>query len=139
VKIDLREPEGDEINLTPLIDCVFLLLIFFMVTTSFHKGSQKDDALFELLLKLPVASAATQTTPFDARLVIGIDSEGDTYLEGQLVGRAQLHQRLQALASEAPNAHVRVEGDAAASHQQLVHVLDLCQFVGLWNVGVRTR
>lgn len=139
MKIDLGEPEGTDIDLAPLIDCVFLLLIFFMVSTTFRKSAQADDALFELFLRLPVATAATRTTPSDAALVITLDAEGDTFLEGQLVGRAALHQRLEALAKENPSAHVRIDGDAAASHQQLVHVLDLCQFVGLWNVGVRTR
>jgi biopolymer transport protein ExbD len=138
MKIDLGQAEREEIDLTPLIDCVFLLLIFFLVTTSFRKG-QNEDRVFELLLKLPVASAATLTRPFDAALVIGIDAEGDTFLEGELVGRAALHQRIQVLASDNPSAHVRIEADATAAHQALVHVLDLCQFAGLWNVGVRTR
>lgn len=138
MKIDLGETEREEIDLTPLIDCVFLLLIFFMVTTSFRRG-QSDDRVFELMLKLPVASAATLTRPHDAALVIGIDAEGDVFLDGELAARTTLHQRLQALARDNPSAHVRIDADAAASHQALVHVLDLCQFAGLWNVGVRAR
>lgn len=138
MKIDLGDAEREEIDLTPLIDCVFLLLIFFMVTTSFRKG-QSDERVFELLLKLPVATAATLTRPHDAALVIGVDAEGDVFLDGELVGRAALHRRTQALARENPSAHVRIDADAAAAHQALVHVLDVCQFAGLWNVGVRTR
>ncbi|MEY4549007.1 MAG: hypothetical protein RL685_5202 [Pseudomonadota bacterium] len=138
MKLDLGEPESIDIDLAPLIDCVFLLLIFFLVTTSFRKG-QNDDRVFELLLKLPVATAATLTRPFDAELVIGIDVEGDTFLAGKLVGRAALYERIQALARENPSAHVRIDADAATSHQALVHVLDLCQFAGLWNVGLRAR
>lgn len=138
MRIDLGEQERDDIDLTPLIDCMFLLLIFFMVTTTFRKA-QSEERVFELLLKLPVATSATLTRPHDAALVIGIDVEGDTFVDGELVARAALHQRLQRLVRENPSAHVRVDADAAASHQALVHVLDLCQFAGLWNVGVRTR
>ncbi len=138
MKIELGESEPEDIDLTALIDCVFLLLIFFMVTTSFRR-SQSDERVFELLLNLPVATAATLTRPQDAALIIGIDVEGDTFIDGELVGRAGLHQHIQALARQNPSAHVRIEADAAASHQALVHVLDLCQFAGLWNVGVRTR
>jgi biopolymer transport protein ExbD len=138
VKIDLGESERDDIDLTPLIDCVFLLLIFFMVTTSFRKG-QSDERVFELLLKLPVASSATVTRPHDAALVIGVDAEGDTFVDGELIGRNALYQRIEAVARGSASAHVRVDADAATSHQALVHVLDLCQHAGLWNVGVRTR
>ena len=72
MKIDLGETEGTDIDLAPLIDCVFLLLIFFMVSTTFRKSAQADDALFELFLRLPVATAATRTTPSDAALVTTI-------------------------------------------------------------------
>jgi biopolymer transport protein ExbD len=140
VKLDLGEPDADGIDLAPLIDCVFLLLIFFMVTTTFGRPSQtRDDGVLELLLALPVATAATHVAPSDADLVIGLDSEGDAYLGGRLVDPAALNARLETLANENPNAHVRIEADSTATHQQLVHVLDLCQFVGLWNVGLRTR
>lgn len=138
MKLDLGEHEADGIDLTPLIDCMFLLLIFFMVTTTFRKG-QSEERVFELMLKLPVATAATLTRPHDAALVIGIDAEGDVFLDGELVGRTALHQRLQALARDNLSAHVRIDADAASAHQAVVHVLDLCQFAGLWNVGVRTR
>ena len=138
MKLDLGEHEWDGIDLTPLIDCMFLLLIFFMVTTTFRKG-QSEERVFELMLKLPVATAATLTRPHDAALVIGIDAQGDIFLDGELVGRAVLHRRLQALARDSSSGHVRIDADAAASHQALVHVLDLCQYAGLWNVGLRTR
>ncbi len=99
MKLSIKPAVEDEIGLAPLIDCVFLLLVFLMLTASSRQpeqSSRAEEDVLELLLKLPTASGATHTQGSDAELVVGVDRQGDTYLDGDLVGRTTLHARLQA-------------------------------------------
>jgi biopolymer transport protein ExbD len=140
MRINLGEDEVPEIGLIALIDCIFFLLMFFMVATSFK---QQDTArkTKDLAIELPkasatlVAAAAKTTEP----LVIGIDAQGALFVDGQRTSLQALHDRLKAEAAQARDRPVRIEGDRRTPYQHVVHVLDLCQFEGLTQVAMRTR
>lgn len=139
MKLALPDLETDDINLAPLIDCVFLLLIFFMVATTFEKPKDDPNKVMELFLTLPLAEAAMERDPEFSDLVIQLGESGHIAVAGVPVGMKDLHQTLKRLAARDRNAHVRIDGASTVQYQNVVHLLDLCQFVGLNNIGVRVR
>jgi biopolymer transport protein ExbD len=139
MRIDLGEDEVPEIGLIALIDCIFFLLMFFMVATSF-KQQDTQRKTKDLPIVLPSATAtlvASQARPDP--LVIGVNAQGGLSLDGQAISLQALHDKLRAEAAERPNRPVRVDGDKRVAYQHIVHVLDLCQFEGLTQVAMRTR
>jgi biopolymer transport protein ExbD len=140
MRIDLHDADEPEIGLIALIDCIFFLLMFFMVATSF-KQQEGQRQLKELPIQLPQADASLRAAQAQALepLVIGIDAQGRLYLGAEPVSVQTLHDRLRVAARQAPGRPVRIEGDRRANYQQVVHVLDLCHFEGLTQVSLRTR
>ncbi len=135
MRLDWEEAEADEINLAPLIDCVFLLLIFFMVTLKM--GDQQTGPV-PLPLVLPQARAAVDQD-FSVALVIEIDAQGELRVDHRPLAIAELHERLKRLAATNPNAGVRIDADRSTEYKNIAHVLDICEFVGLTNVALGAR
>ncbi len=124
--------EEPELNLTPLIDVVFLLLIFFMVTTSFVRDS-------ELQIQLP--EAATEAGEARAGVEVVIDADGRYFINEQEVVNPQRATVLRALgqvAGDDRDQPLRVRADARASHQSVVTVLDVAGQMGFVNIIIET-
>lgn len=135
---DEEDDETPEVNMAPLIDCVFLLLIFFLLTSSIQKiDDKKEKTIQQLLVNLPEAAAAVAASAQPSTLVIGVDDSGRFYLDNHRVGIEALHERLREVAKSKPR--IRIEGDEHAEFQYIAHVVDLCQFEGLHEISVRTR
>ena len=121
------------ISLTPLIDVVFLLLIFFMVSTSFSKES-------ELNLRLPSSNLSLESTLEGEIILISISEQGQYSLKranDSSVKRfngsdaVELSERLELLASGWNDPVVIIRADRMASHQSVMTALDAAQRVGL--------
>jgi len=129
-----REREID-INLTPLIDVVFLLLIFFMVSTTFVKESRID-------LTLPEASAEVRETE-EEHITLAIDRDGEVFVNDKALVNASVEIIRQALAAERPAEGeppiVVISADAAASHQRVVDAMDAARQAGLLRITFPTR
>jgi biopolymer transport protein ExbD len=139
MRISLGEDEQPEIGLIALIDCIFFLLMFFMVATSF-KQQVGEKPLKELPIELPAAQMSLDRVGAGAPpLTIGIDKQGKLYLDGSRVSVQGLHDRLQQEAANDPARPIRIDGDEMARYQHIVHVLDLCQFEGFTKISMRTR
>ena len=121
------------ISLTPLIDVVFLLLIFFMVSTTFSKESQ-------LNLRLPTSDLPLETTLEEEVIVISISDQGqyaikrgsdssDKKFKGN--DAVELSEQLLALASGWEDPVVIIRADRMATHQSVMTALDAAQRVGL--------
>lgn len=126
---DEHEPE---VSMSPLIDCVFLLLVFFLVATMYKK-KDKDIAIFP-----PESMSAQRVLADDEAIVVGIDRRGGFYWEGAPATANQLHHNLRSVASTSPNRQIRLDADAMTPFDRVVEVLNICQFRGLHNVGIRT-
>jgi biopolymer transport protein ExbD len=139
MRIDLGDDEQPEIGLIALIDCIFFLLMFFMVATSFkQKEQQRKDK--PIPIELPRASASpvrAQAAPDP--LVIRVDQAGQVMIGGTALSNEELHERLRDEAGQRPGRPVRIEGDGRVPYQSIVRVLDLCQFEGLTNIAMLTR
>ncbi len=139
MRVHLGDDEQPEIGLIALIDCIFFLLMFFMVATSFKQQTEIEKRK-ELPVVLPNSSASLTPGPARAApLVIAVDKTGKFYVEGVPIGTQALHDRLRSEAAGNPNRTVRVDGDRAAAYQHIVHVLDLCQLAGLTHIAMHTR
>jgi biopolymer transport protein ExbD len=139
MRINLGDEEQPEIGLIALIDCIFFLLMFFMVATSFKQPTDlKKQA--ELPVSLPISQVSLEPSEAEAPpLVIGVDQNGTLFLDGAPVSTQVLHGRLKQEAAANPGRRVRIDGDQLAKYQDIVHVLDLCQFERLTNISMHTR
>lgn len=133
MQIPYDQDEGVDVQMTPLIDCVFLLLIFFLVASTLKKLDQ------QLEVDLPQAAAAvTMQTPEDAT-IIGIDAQGEFYLSATPVGRAILFDRLNELSMGDKESFIRIDADRAAPSAVLVEVLSQLRQRNLTNVQIKTK
>jgi len=127
------DEEGFEINLVPMIDCMLILLIFFMVATTI-KHTEK-----ELPIELPSASASVDAAPADNLITLAVDRKGQKYLKSEPISTELLHRELARMAAANPMQPVRIDGDRAVYYEQVVELVELCQFYGLRNVHLHTR
>ena len=111
-------------NIAPLLDVVLLLLIFFMVTTSFADR--------QIPLDLPSAQSGSPQATEAA--VVAIDAKGTLMLDGEPISEAELTSLLETLALQERDLEIRA--DTAARHGYVVRVLDLAKRVGLTRVGI---
>jgi biopolymer transport protein ExbD len=125
--------EEPVLNLTPMIDCVLLLVIFFMVGTQFTEAERQFD------IDLPSVSAAQPLTGRPDELVVNITQDGAMYLGTQSVTLVQLEQELQAAHERYEDQAVMVRGDADVPYQAVMNVLGLCQKVKITNVQLANR
>jgi biopolymer transport protein ExbD len=130
-----QRPEAPEINLTPLIDVVFLLLIFFMVTTSFRDEGR-------LRLQLPEADAQAVPSEELELIEVTIDRSGRFTVNARRVNGRDLETLTQALRSALGTEDSRpvlIKADAQAEHQAVMRVLDAARQLGLSQIAFATR
>lgn len=131
-KRQVKAEEG--INLTPLIDVVFLLLIFFMVSTTFTKESHLE-------IDLPEASGdplATQTQQID----VVVDAEGRYTVNGRLLINSQLSTLKRAIkdvSEDDTSVPFIITGDANSSYQSIISVMDMASQLGFVNISMTTK
>jgi biopolymer transport protein ExbD len=128
-----QQDEDVALDMGPMIDAVFLLLIFFLVTTML----KKDDTSVEEI-ELPISRSALEVPPDDSQVVINIDAEGELYFMGEDTTVQLLHEEMRALERDDPEARIRLDTDEDTPFHRVVEVLDLLAFRNLRNVGVRT-
>jgi len=127
----LRRPEVS-INLTPLIDVVFLLLIFFMVSTSFSE-------LTQLVVELPEAEGAPATN--DEALILNVDVSGNMTLNGESVpndARGLLLALRQQLSGNT-DIPVTLSADAMTPHQYVVTAMDVAAQLNITRLTIATE
>ena len=132
MKIRRSREDKLEIGMSSLIDCVFLLLIFFLVTTIAKKENRDID------IELPVSTSSLDVPPDNDTMVIGVNKEKMLFYNGRPVTISELHQILLELSEESSDRRIRVDCDKAVAFSRVVEILDLCSFRGLRNVAVRT-
>ncbi len=116
--------------MSPLIDMVFILLIFFMVSASFVKDMDLD-------INRPRASSSTPSSSKAIRVFI--DNAGNTYLDGQPVRSWVIQSRLRDLLSRSSSSTVLVVTDEQVPASRLIEVVDQCRLAGAGDVGVVTE
>lgn len=134
MKLLPRNSEEPDVNLTPMIDVVFLLLLFFMVSTSFIRESS-------LKVDLPEASGqamAEQETPID----IIIRANGEVLVNDTPIAvatRDALRDLLKTTAGDNADPHIIISADANAEYQHIVTAMDAAQLLGFTRLTLATR
>jgi biopolymer transport protein ExbD len=127
-----RAKRGElQIDLTPLIDVVFQLLIFFVLTSTFQ-----NNPAFKV--KLPKAKNR-DTTQEPKAVVVTIGSGGEMNVDGKTVDARELGLRLCAAAQLDPTTAVNIKADASTEHQFVVEVMDAAKGCGLERLGILHR
>jgi biopolymer transport protein ExbD len=121
----------NELNITPLLDLVFVLLVIFIITTPQMMNN------LEMNLPSPKPPPPQKDKPKINRIVV--DEKGQTFLNDQSVTVAQLKTDLQQLKSETPDLSVVVKGADNVDYQNMINVLDVLQQLDISKVGLATE
>jgi biopolymer transport protein ExbD len=119
-----------ELNMAPLIDMVFILLIFFLVTTSFVK---------ETGIEVSRPTATTAVTNKKATILIGIDAQNHIYIENREVDVRAVRANVERAMAENPEGSVVVVADKASATGTAIQVMDGCRMAGAHNVSLAAK
>ncbi len=123
-----------DVNLTPLIDVVFLLLIFFMVASTFRKEGELD-------INLPQASNTPVPQPVES-VVVAIDAQGDFAVGDEALGQAEgeiLKSALEAALNGDRSRPFIIRADGRTPHEAVVRVMDLAGQLGIRRLSIATE
>lgn len=120
-------------QLAPMIDIVFLLLIFFIVTWQFSRSET------EMKISVPTSEEGADPKRVLGEIIVNVRTDGQVVVEGRELSKAQLRERLERIARLHENQPVRLRGDSDCSYQNIVEVIDVCQKAGIWNISFATQ
>ncbi|MBN1907647.1 MAG: biopolymer transporter ExbD [Deltaproteobacteria bacterium] len=122
-----KSDDSVDINMSPMVDMTFLLLIFFLVTTTFVKESGVE-------VNRPIAS--TTESKENTNIVIGVTKEGMIYIENQIIDVRSVRSRMERFKSEMPEGNVVITADKDSLFGVAIDVLDQVRLAGIKNVVV---
>lgn len=123
---------GVQVDLTPIIDMVFLLLIFFLVATTFQQSER------EMKIALPESSAAGPISTALREIVVNIDDRGGVTVGGQAMTDAALAAMVRSAVTANAQQKVSVRGDRSTLYANVARVLDLCKGAGVTEPYLET-
>ena len=122
------EEEENEINLTPMLDVVFIMLIFFIVTASFIKEAGLD-------VNRPDAPM-TESTPEESNILVMINSNDEIWIERRLIDPRALRANIERMHAENPDGSVVIQANNKSSNKMLVTVMDAARQAGVYNISI---
>lgn len=125
-----REREEAGIDMTPMLDIVFIMLIFFIVTTSFVRESGID-------VNRPVAESAQRQD--QGNILIGISASGEVWIDKRAVDLRAVRANIQRLHAMNPESAVIIQADKEARTGLLIEVMDQVRLAGIENVSIATE
>ncbi len=128
-----QRDEPPALNLTPMIDVVFLLIIFFMLGTKFTELERKIE------LRIPEVTRAETLTPAPDPRIINVYRDGTITLDRETVSLDQLKEKLAQAAEQYSQLGVLVRGDAQGSFQRIAEVLNACKQAQVRHLGIAVR
>jgi len=125
-----RRSRAPEINMAPLMDMIFILLIFFVVTTSFVKEAGVE-------VDRPVAQTATVKEK--TNLVVAVTREGLVYVENRPLDVRLLRAYMERFLAETPDGSVVIAADRQSQAGTVIQVLDACRLAGVKDISLAAR
>lgn len=122
-----RASEGAEVDMAPLIDMVFILLIFFVVTTNFNRQTGVD---------VSKPKAQTATSKGQKTMMVGVTREGTVHVYGRQVSLERLQMLVQQEVAKRPEMSIVIVADHDASIGKAVQVMDQCALAGAEKVSI---
>ena len=124
--LSAQEKESSvSIEMTPLIDMVFLLLIFFLVATTFKEAER------EMQIALPFTDAAGPISATLREIIINVAKDGSIIVAGQTMSAEQLSALVNQAVKQNENQKVTIRGDKNTAYQNIASVLDVCKGAGI--------
>ena len=121
------EEEDNEINLTPMLDVVFIMLSFFIVTASFIKEAGID-------VNRP--DAPTSESVADANILIAISSNDEIWIDKRMIDPRAVRPNIERLHAENPKGSVVIQADQKSTNNTLVIVMDAARQAGVYNISL---
>lgn len=121
------EEEDNEINLTPMLDVVFIMLIFFIVTASFIKEAGID-------VNRPMAE--TRESMADANILIAISANDEIWIDKKLVDPRAVRPNIERLHAENPKGSLIIQADEESTNEALTVVMEAAKLAGVVNVAI---
>ena len=119
-----------DLNITPLIDMVFILLIFFLVTTSFVK---------EAGVEIERPSAQMATPIIGVNTIIAIDSENRIFMDRKEIDPVSLRLQIERILAENPDGNIIIVADRVSNTGVAIEVMDACRLAGAKNVAMAAQ
>ena len=122
------EEEENEINLTPMLDVVFIMLIFFIVTASFIREAGID-------VNRPDAPV-TETKPEEQNILVAIRANDEIWVDRRLIDPRALRANIERLHAENPKGSVVIQADRQSTNKARVTVMDAARQAGVYNISI---
>ena len=122
--------EEEEINITPMLDVVFILLIFFIVTANFIKEPGLE-------VNRPDSETAEPTE--NAAILIAVGNAGEIYMDGRRIDKRQLKANVVRLLAENPQGSVVIQADEKATADTIMAVMDGAREAGVYNISLASE
>ena len=127
---NLVDEEEAQIDMTPMLDVVFIMLIFFIVTASFVKEAGID-------VNRPEASTAVKKDR--ANVLIAISDTGEIWINKRRVDERAVHANIERLHAENPQGTVVIQADKKATTETLIKVMDASRAAGVYDVSIAAQ
>ena len=127
MKVSAKRKAYDEINITPMLDLAYVLLVIFIIMTT--------AAVQGVKVALPTASA-NQSLSQPKTKVISVQDDGTVSLDAVPVSMTELQSQLQSVIASDPQTRVILRGDRVVQYDRIMQVLDLCSKVGVAQLGM---
>ncbi len=123
-----HDDDGDEINLTPMLDVVFIMLIFFIVTASFIKEAGID-------VNRPDAPV-TESKPEDANILVIINANDEIWIDRRMIDPRAVRANIQRMHAENPKGSVVIQANKKSTNKMLVWVMDSSRSAGVYTISI---
>lgn len=124
------QEEESEINMTPMLDVVFIMLIFFIVTASFVKEAGID-------VNRPDAPTAVKKE--NANILVAISANNEIWIDRRKVDPRSIRANIERLHAENPQGSVVIQADEEANTKTLIQVMDASRQAGVFNVSIAAQ
>ena len=122
------DEEENEINLTPMLDVVFIMLIFFIVTASFVREAGID-------VNRPDAPM-TESKPEDANILVMINANDEIWIDRRLIDPRAVRANIERMHAENPSGSVVIQANNKSSNKILVEVMDSARLAGVYSISI---
>lgn len=121
------------LQMTSLMDVVFLLLCFFMTANEFARWET------EVGITLPTAQSATIPGRMPGEIILNLNAKGDVTINGVKLTLAEVTERMKRIAENFPGQPVVIRADKASSYETLMALIDACRTANVWNFSLATK
>ncbi len=142
LELDLAESDGPGLDITPVIDIIFQLVLFLLIATSMTDEMSSEREKVEeqkIALDLPQSGAGQKSDEKPETLIINVQEDGAYIVRGQSLTRRSLRELLTQVAGENPRTSISIRGHRSTALQHVVDAMSDCHKAGLRQLDIRVQ